>query len=349
MKNLWDKSSRRVYRESCIFIDSTDATLTFYAEKILAVRHPATGKLFLPQIDYTHTPGSNRLSILPGSSMPVFPSCDIHPDPASAVIAPAEGYTALSGGLGGTLVRFDNRRYFSDIQFEVDYIASEMNIPAAPLAPANSLPLLRKKLQQKQPVKITLLGDSISEGFNATGYLGIPPYTPTWIHQFAQNLEQEFGSPIELRNRGVNGTSCTAALLHKDEWLNDRPDLMVIAYGMNDFTRFDTIGYIREIDRIRTTMQACSPETEYILVSSMSGNPEWTPTLPGPDAAFAAALQKYADETGENTVCANVFAFWDSLVQRKGFFSMTGNGVNHPNDFGHRVYAAVLSALFGIV
>ena len=25
--------------------------------------------------------------------------------------------------------------------------------------------------------------------------------------------------------------------------------------------------------------------------------------------------------------------------------SSTGNGVNHPNDFGHRVYAQVLSAL----
>jgi hypothetical protein len=24
---------------------------------------------------------------------------------------------------------------------------------------------------------------------------------------------------------------------------------------------------------------------------------------------------------------------------------MTGNGVNHPNDFGHRIYAQVLSAL----
>lgn len=280
--------------------------------------------------------------------MPVFPSCDIHPDPATAVMAPAAGYTALSGGLGGTLVRFDNQRYFSDIQFEVDYIAIEIDLPAAPLAPANCLPQLKKKLKQKHPVKITLLGDSISEGFNATGYLGIPPYTPTWIHQFAQNLEQEFGSPMELRNRGVNGTSSIEALPHKSEWLNDRPDLMVIAYGMNDFKRFDATGYIGVIDRIRTTMQTYSPETEYILVSSMSGNPEWEPTLPGPDAAFATALQKYADEIGQNTVCANVFVFWDSLIQRKGFFSMTGNGVNHPNDFGHRVYAAVLSALFGI-
>ncbi|RRJ97388.1 hypothetical protein Ga0100231_002250 [Opitutaceae bacterium TAV4] len=28
---------------------------------------------------------------------------------------------------------------------------------------------------------------------------------------------------------------------------------------------------------------------------------------------------------------------------RKGFLSVTGNGVNHPNDYGHRLYADVLT------
>jgi len=29
----------------------------------------------------------------------------------------------------------------------------------------------------------------------------------------------------------------------------------------------------------------------------------------------------------------------------KTYFDITGNGVNHPGDFGHRVYAEVISAL----
>lgn len=32
-------------------------------------------------------------------------------------------------------------------------------------------------------------------------------------------------------------------------------------------------------------------------------------------------------------------------MKAKNFLDLTGNGVNHPNDFGHRVYARVLSAL----
>ena len=37
---------------------------------------------------------------------------------------------------------------------------------------------------------------------------------------------------------------------------------------------------------------------------------------------------------------------WRKLLERKDFYDLTGNGVNHPNDYGHRVYATVLAALF---
>jgi hypothetical protein len=33
------------------------------------------------------------------------------------------------------------------------------------------------------------------------------------------------------------------------------------------------------------------------------------------------------------------------LLKRKSFYDLTGNGVNHPNDFGHCVYAQTLLAL----
>jgi hypothetical protein len=33
------------------------------------------------------------------------------------------------------------------------------------------------------------------------------------------------------------------------------------------------------------------------------------------------------------------------MLKYKRDWDLTGNGVNHPNDFGHRVYAQVLSTL----
>jgi hypothetical protein len=36
-----------------------------------------------------------------------------------------------------------------------------------------------------------------------------------------------------------------------------------------------------------------------------------------------------------------------AVVSKKSFMDITGNGVNHPNDYGHRLYAMVLAATLG--
>ena len=38
---------------------------------------------------------------------------------------------------------------------------------------------------------------------------------------------------------------------------------------------------------------------------------------------------------------ADLTAVWSEMLERKKDWDLTGNGVNHPNDFGHRVYAQV--------
>ena len=38
-------------------------------------------------------------------------------------------------------------------------------------------------------------------------------------------------------------------------------------------------------------------------------------------------------------------SIWAEMLKHKKDWDLTGNGVNHPNDFGHRVYAQVLSSL----
>ena len=45
---------------------------------------------------------------------------------------------------------------------------------------------------------------------------------------------------------------------------------------------------------------------------------------------------------------ADLTTLWGELLERKRDCDLTGNGVNHPNDFGHRVYAqAILGLLIG--
>jgi hypothetical protein len=49
---------------------------------------------------------------------------------------------------------------------------------------------------------------------------------------------------------------------------------------------------------------------------------------------------------GPGVAVADLTSFWSVFLERKRFDDLTGNGVNHPNDFGHRVYAQVLLSLF---
>jgi len=37
---------------------------------------------------------------------------------------------------------------------------------------------------------------------------------------------------------------------------------------------------------------------------------------------------------------------WLELIKRKPFSDLIGNNINHPNDFGHRVYADVICQIF---
>ena len=52
--------------------------------------------------------------------------------------------------------------------------------------------------------------------------------------------------------------------------------------------------------------------------------------------------------TGPGCALADVTTFWLALLERKGALDLTGNGLNHPNDFGHRFYADVVLATVGL-
>ena len=45
---------------------------------------------------------------------------------------------------------------------------------------------------------------------------------------------------------------------------------------------------------------------------------------------------------------AEVTSMWLALLERKSVLDLSGNGLNHPNGFGHRAYAdVVLSTIAG--
>ncbi len=121
-----------------------------------------------------------------------------------------------------------------------------------------------------------------------------------------------------------------------------KPDLAIIAFGMNDAGGADMGKVAANVRGMMDAIKAAAPEAEFILVAPMLPNADW-------DAMkmenFPLIRRALAGLCGKGAVLADLTSVWTDLLKRKSFFDLTGNGLNHPNDYGHRIYAQTILAL----
>ena len=60
-----------------------------------------------------------------------------------------------------------------------------------------------------------------------------------------------------------------------------------------------------------------------------------------------AVLTQHQCQAAAEANCAyvDVYSTWEMVLQRKDQTSLLGNNINHPNDFGHWLYAQAFAAL----
>ena len=201
------------------------------------------------------------------------------------------------------------------------------------------------KLNAGEDIKIVSTGDSITDGWSASGKNGvkIPPYCPQYNVLVEHYIKKAYDVNVTQKNVGVSGSNTNGGLTKLDEICGENPDLVIIAFGMNDFTnpKFE--------ENIRTIMGYIwekNPECEIILISTMLPNTYAKGFFNGQDKQ-EAILEKIAKEYS-SVVLAPVTSVHKELLNNIFYFDMTGNNINHPNDFLARIYAqTVLTALLG--
>jgi len=79
-----------------------------------------------------------------------------------------------------------------------------------------------------------------------------------------------------------------------------------------------------------------------ILVANMLPNPEFKP-----HAGHFENRTRLVKLCGEydRVALADVMTVTEAILKRKKFSDISGNNLNHPNDFLHRVYAEVILGL----
>ena len=159
----------------------------------------------------------------------------------------------------------------------------------------------------------------------------------------ALGLERAYGSKVSFRNFAVGGWSSNNGVADAAKVAAAKPDLTIIGYGMNDVGGSDAARFAANIRTIMDQVRAAAPDAEFVLVAPMLANPEWH--YPPKVENFPAFRDALAGLSGRGAVLADLTSVWTELLKRKSFHDLTGNGVNHPNDFGHRLYAQVILAL----
>jgi lysophospholipase L1-like esterase len=220
----------------------------------------------------------------------------------------------------------------------------------APTIAEAALPKTLARLRAGEPLRILLIGDSIAEGGDASKFMKLPPGLPSFAEQVAKGLERAYRSPVTLNNVAQTGwTSRIGAALAVRGNLGVRnSDLIIVAFGMNDVTirrapnENGPAVYARSIGTIIDGIRGRAPGAEFILVSTMFGNInlELYPVDHYP--IYRDQLRRLA---GPGVALADLTAIWEEMLKRKSVFDFLGNGLNHPNDFGHSLYAQTILAL----
>ena len=232
----------------------------------------------------------------------------------------------------------------------ITYKHSAKSVVNVPASKRENFAAFINKLNAGESVTVVSIGDSITEGWSSTKVKGNrAPFCPPYNEMFINYLEAKFPSAkIKFCNQGVSGTCTDKA--NTDNVIAENPDLLMIAYGMNDGCGRAPETYVNDISNIIEKVAAACPDVTVLVVGTCLPNKDMSWGVGGPSILkyhtdYPAALneaEKNWREKGYNVSYADVTTANVEMFERKAYHDVTGSGSNHPNDYMHRVYTQVI-------
>lgn len=204
------------------------------------------------------------------------------------------------------------------------------------------------KLKNRENVNLVFYGDSITVGCNASGteYGGNKsPFTEPWPVMIHKYLEEKYQTKINYVNTAVGGMTSEWGKDNFEERVNQyKPDLLILAFGMND-GGFACEFNINNTNEIIKGVKKANPDVEIILVSTTVPNYESNWFADGHHTEYIELYKKHFN-LPYIAICDMTHMHLD-LLKRKRFKDMSGNNINHPNDFLIRIYAQSILKVLG--
>ena len=332
-------------------------TLLYPIDRIISVRSADLGTVYTEGTDYIVENG--RLRVLENGRIPrlafsdyFFPLTDEeHEQNRLATKFPAAnnrgwGYIRAEIGVG--------KPGMSAWTLAVTYEHSAESVVTAPTIKSDVYASLLAKLEAGKEIKIVATGDSITDGWSASGKNGvnIPPYCPQYNVLVQNYIERTYNVKVTQKNVGVSGSNTNGGLTKLDEICGEAPDLVIIAFGMNDGCGIDPVTYTKNINTMVSTIAERCPDACTVVVGTCLPNDQvaWGPGG-GPLLRYHIDYiehLKNAEKSWTNAAHADVTTVNMEMFKKKVYQDAAGSNSNHPNDYMHRVYAqVVLRTIFG--
>lgn len=324
------------YEESVMAVENEDGSISpiqllHPATEIIEVQSLYLGTVYTEGVDYTLTEEGD-LVILRAGSILITTYKEIHLDSE----LPGKSFQKDDGGY----LRFSENGFFHKRQIQVTYRYESEWYGEIPKRQGAKLPKTHGKLTNKEPMHVVVFGDSITNGGNTSGALNLPPYLPKFANIIVDEWKREYGyEDIRLTNTSVGGKDSFWGVEEANERVGTyAPDLLVIGFGMNG--RATPEEYKENIEKIMAVAKKANPNCEFVLIATMLPN-KILPYFVRKQPLYLEPLLQIASEQGGVAV-ADMTTMHRDLLKRKAFIDMTGNNVNHTNDYLTRVYAQVI-------
>ncbi len=230
--------------------------------------------------------------------------------------------------------------YGKQIYVSYVYDTKDLNTSLYATYKTSVLPKTQAKLAFGDSLKICATGDSVMEGCSSSGRFNREPFMDNFMTLTVQELKRAYSNDnITLSNQAVGGkkSGWGAEDAQTSKLANEHPDLLYIHFGINDLGDNNPAeSYYTNIKKIIDDVQGVNPDCEVVLIKAFNANPDIYD-----QAGFERYWKKLDQLASENANVYTLDMFSQSLalIAAKDYYSVTGNGINHVNDFSARLYA----------
>ena len=331
--------------ETVLFMGTDDAApLMYQAEEILSVRSFDLETEYEEGVDWTFDRNTHTIRPTANTRMPYYTEAEWYPTNG----------TFTCNLDGKAYVFFSEGSVISLHQVCVTYRHADAWNGPAPRNDAAAFAPMLSDFASRIGGKTLFYGDSITTAANSSGKIGFAPYIPGWPSQVHDAIVAATGnSGIKYVNTAVGGKNTQWGLDNVQERvISYAPDFVLIAFGMND--SMTAANYSAKTEAMVNAIHAALPNATVMLVPPMVPNPEAT-NYASRGALFAeyeqalfALAEKFRAAGFARIGCANVNTMHAAVLARKRFRDMTGNNINHCNDFSARIYRDTILAAMGL-